>query len=122
MKNKSLWLVLVSVVVVSFSMLLWQGAEIFRYAPPIPEQIASADGSVLFTKEGILQGQMVWRSVGGHETGSIWGHGSYVAPDWNADWLHREMANSTSKCDTSPTQPEPILERRPQAACSQGIS
>ena len=27
-----------------------------------------------------------------------------------------KMANSTSKCDTSPTQPEPILERRPQAA------
>ena len=25
-----------------------------------------------------------WRS------GPIWGHGSYVAPDWTADWLHRE--------------------------------
>jgi nitric oxide reductase subunit B len=24
------------------------------------------------------------------EIGSIWGHGSYVAPDWTADWLHRE--------------------------------
>jgi nitric oxide reductase subunit B len=24
------------------------------------------------------------------EVGSIWGHGSYVAPDWTADWLHRE--------------------------------
>ena len=22
--------------------------------------------------------------------GTIWGHGAYVAPDWNADWLHRE--------------------------------
>ncbi|MCZ6564960.1 MAG: hypothetical protein O6852_02350 [Gammaproteobacteria bacterium] len=22
--------------------------------------------------------------------GSIWGHGSYLAPDWSADWLHRE--------------------------------
>ncbi|HVP49394.1 MAG TPA: nitric-oxide reductase large subunit, partial [Bryobacteraceae bacterium] len=22
--------------------------------------------------------------------GTIWGHGSYVAPDWTADWLHRE--------------------------------
>jgi len=22
--------------------------------------------------------------------GSVWGHGSYVAPDWTADWLHRE--------------------------------
>jgi nitric oxide reductase subunit B len=28
--------------------------------------------------------------MGGMEQGSIWGHGSYVAPDWSADWLHRE--------------------------------
>ena len=91
MKNRSLWLVLISIIVVSFSILLWQGVEIFRHAPPIPKQVVSTDGSVLFTKEDILQGQLVWRSIGGHETGSIWGHGSYVAPDWNADWLHREI-------------------------------
>src|SRR5690606_26731936 len=24
------------------------------------------------------------------QLGSIWGHGGYVAPDWSADWLHRE--------------------------------
>ena len=30
--------------------------------------------------------------MGGMEVGSIWGHGSYVAPDWSADWLHREAA------------------------------
>src|SRR5262245_58749536 len=24
------------------------------------------------------------------ELGSIWGHGGYVAPDWSADWVHRE--------------------------------
>jgi nitric oxide reductase subunit B len=24
------------------------------------------------------------------QQGSIWGHGGYVAPDWSADWLHRE--------------------------------
>src|SRR6185312_16502132 len=29
--------------------------------------------------------------MGGMEVGSIWGHGSYVAPDWTADWLHREL-------------------------------
>ena len=28
--------------------------------------------------------------MGGMEVGSIWGHGSDVAPDWTADWLHRE--------------------------------
>jgi nitric oxide reductase subunit B len=32
----------------------------------------------------------VWQSIGGQEIGSIWGHGAYVAPDWSADWLHRE--------------------------------
>ncbi|MDX1752451.1 MAG: nitric-oxide reductase large subunit, partial [Salinimicrobium sediminis] len=28
--------------------------------------------------------------MGGQEVGSIWGHGAYTAPDWTADWLHRE--------------------------------
>lgn len=28
--------------------------------------------------------------MGGMQSGSIWGHGSYVAPDWTADYLHRE--------------------------------
>ena len=28
--------------------------------------------------------------MGGQQLGSIWGHGAYVAPDWSADWLHRE--------------------------------
>src|SRR5690606_23958913 len=29
--------------------------------------------------------------VGGMQLGSIWGHGAYQAPDWTADWLHREL-------------------------------
>jgi nitric oxide reductase subunit B len=28
--------------------------------------------------------------MGGQEVGSIWGHGAYTAPDWTADYLHRE--------------------------------
>jgi nitric oxide reductase subunit B len=39
-----------------------------------------------------LAGQNVWQTLGGMELGSVWGHGSYVAPDWTADWLHREAA------------------------------
>src|SRR5262249_19493096 len=35
-------------------------------------------------------GPHVWQTMGGMEIGSVWGHGSYVAPDWTADWLHRE--------------------------------
>ena len=32
----------------------------------------------------------MWRRLGGMELGSVWGHGSYLAPDWTADVLHRE--------------------------------
>jgi nitric oxide reductase subunit B len=37
-----------------------------------------------------MRGQQIWQTMGGMEVGSVWGHGSYVAPDWTADWLHRE--------------------------------
>ena len=44
----------------------------------------------LFTSQEIKDGQNVWQSIGGQEIGTVWGHGAYVAPDWSADWLHRE--------------------------------
>lgn len=47
------------------------------------------DGQVLIAAEEISNGQNVW-AMGGMESGSICGHGSYVAPDWSADYLHRE--------------------------------
>ena len=45
---------------------------------------------LLMTGEQILDGQQAWQSIGGQQVGSIWGHGAYQAPDWSADWLHRE--------------------------------
>ena len=47
-------------------------------------------GDLLFSGADVLRGQDVWRSIGGQELGSVWGHGAYTAPDWTADWVHRE--------------------------------
>ncbi|MFP4143749.1 MAG: nitric-oxide reductase large subunit [Phycisphaeraceae bacterium] len=90
MRYFKLWLALALVVVGSFAVLGYYGLEIYRQAPPIPEKVVSEDGEVLFTAAEIRDGQNVWQSMGGQEVGSIWGHGAYVAPDWSADWLHRE--------------------------------
>ena len=30
------------------------------------------------------------RAPVGQEIGTIWGHGAYLAPDWSADYLHRQ--------------------------------
>src|SRR6185503_2727940 len=87
---RKLWLGLFCVIGLSFLALAYFGSEIYRQAPPIPARVVTADGAVLFTAQDIKDGQNVWQSIGGQEVGSIWGHGAYVAPDWTADWLHRE--------------------------------
>jgi len=87
---KKLWILFGLVFVLSFATLLWIGTEIFREAPPIPTQVVTTDGKVLIPEGEISNGQNVWQALGGMQIGSIWGHGSYVAPDWTADYLHRE--------------------------------
>src|SRR5690606_41528432 len=73
----------------------YYGVKSFRQTPPKPDRAvvqgeSSAQEEPIFTGEDIRNGQNVWQSMGGHQVGSVWGHGSYVAPDWTADWLHRE--------------------------------
>ena len=87
---RRLWITLAVVVIGSFAALLYYGGEVYQEAPPIPASIVTTDGQALFTGDQIQAGQDVWRSIGGQELGSIWGHGAYTAPDWTADWLHRE--------------------------------
>ena len=90
MTTKKLWIGFIAVMVISFAILLYFGNEIYRKAPPVPEKVITPDGKVLFTGQDIKDGQNVWQSLGGQEIGTVWGHGAYQAPDWSADWLHRE--------------------------------
>jgi len=90
MSLRRLWLAFGLVVVLSFAVLGWTGLRIYQEAPPVPERVVTTDGREVIRPGEIHDGQNVWQSIGGMEVGSIWGHGSYVAPDWTADWLHRE--------------------------------
>jgi len=88
---KKYWIGFITIIVLSFSVLSWVGVQIYQQAPPIPTKVVTLDGSLVFSKEDIEQGQNIWQAMGGMEMGSVWGHGSYVAPDWTADWLHKEI-------------------------------
>src|SRR5688500_4342730 len=88
--SRRLWFGLAILLIASFGVLLWVGGEIHRVMPPIPEAVVSDSGETIYTRADIETGRQVWQSIGGQQLGSIWGHGAYVAPDWSADWLHRE--------------------------------
>jgi nitric oxide reductase subunit B len=87
---KRYWVGFAVVVLGSFAVLIWVGSRIYQQAPPIADRIVTTDGVEVIASREIEIGQNVWQAMGGMQVGSIWGHGSYVAPDWTADWLHRE--------------------------------
>lgn len=120
---KTYWTGFTLVLVLSFGVLGWVGVTIYQQAPPIPEQVITPDGTVIIGNGVISAGQNVWQALGGMEVGSVWGHGSYVAPDWTADWLHREsvfilnawaMAGSGKPYDALPAEEQAGLARRLQ--------
>ncbi len=84
------WIAFCTVFFLSFAVLGWTGVRIYQEAPPIPERVVTTEGTEVLAPGTISTGQNVWQAMGGMELGSIWGHGSYVAPDWTADYLHRE--------------------------------
>lgn len=81
------WLVLICIV--TFTVLISAGAAIYKNAPPIPATVVSPQQEVILTQANIQSGQETYLARGGQHIGSIWGHGSYLAPDWTADVLHR---------------------------------
>ncbi|MEI6876590.1 MAG: cbb3-type cytochrome c oxidase subunit I, partial [Spirochaetota bacterium] len=81
---------LLFVLVLTFGVLLLGGYLINKEKPPIPALVVGPGGTPIFTGDDIKEGQQLYFSHGGQHIGTIWGHGSYLAPDWSADWLHRE--------------------------------
>ena len=94
---KKFWYLLVAVLIGAFSILGYYGFEVYREAPPIPQQYVSESGEKVITHDDILHGQTAWQTTGGMQVGSVWGHGAYQAPDWTADWLHRELKARLTK-------------------------
>lgn len=118
-----LWLILASSMVLMFAVLLYFGRQIYHQVPPLPVSVQTTAGDVLYTRAEIEKGQNIWQSLGGMQQGSVWGHGSYLAPDWSADWLHREAetllelistrdANHSSPSDQRPRELYEVLLRR----------
>jgi nitric oxide reductase subunit B len=73
----------------TFGVLLFGGYLIHREKPPIAGTVVTGSGTVVYTGADVKSGQRLYLSRGGQDMGTIWGHGSYLAPDWSADFLHR---------------------------------
>jgi nitric oxide reductase subunit B len=114
--TRRLWRWLGLIFVLSFGALGYLGWQIYLSAPPIPKQVISTDGRLLYTADQIQLGQQAWMAAGGQQLGTVWGHGSYVAPDWSADWLHREASALTALRTGEQRKATPTLSDADKAA------
>ncbi len=76
------------VFVVGMIGLIFMSVQAYRHAPPIPERVVDSEGTVVFDRQEIEAGQQVFLKYGLMQNGSIWGHGSYLGPDFSAQYLH----------------------------------
>jgi nitric oxide reductase subunit B len=55
--------------------------------PPVPREVRSADGVVLYTGDDIMGGQHLFQKYGLMQYGTLFGHGAYLGPDFTAQYL-----------------------------------
>lgn len=90
-KLSPLWRIITFLVmIVGFSILGFITSIAYDNTPPIPKQIVSPQGRVLFTRERVIQGQGVFLKNNLMEHGTLWGHGAYLGPDYSASHLHEQ--------------------------------
>ena len=59
----------------------------YTHSMPLPEQVVSEQGDVVYTGEEITSGQNVFLTRGIQQYGSVVGHGAYLGPDYTAEYL-----------------------------------
>jgi nitric oxide reductase large subunit len=65
MSYRKLWIALGLVLVISFAVLGGVGIKVLKSAPPIPSQVVTTEGRVLFDGNAIHDCQGAWQSIGG---------------------------------------------------------
>ena len=84
------WLLFAAVTFVfGFAVLSYLAVAIQREQPPIPRQVVTESGDVLFTHDDVMAGQHVFQKYGLMQYGTLFGHGAYLGPDFTAQYLHR---------------------------------
>ena len=108
----SLWLqVSLLTFAIGFAVLGYLAYRIQAEHPPIPRRVLGADGRTLFTGEDIMGGQHVFQRYGLMQYGTIFGHGAYLGPDFNAEYLHHAGLQMLERYSGSP-HPTPQARAR----------
>ncbi|MDE2450226.1 MAG: cbb3-type cytochrome c oxidase subunit I, partial [Gammaproteobacteria bacterium] len=108
---------LLAVAVVTFALLGLATQQTYRGAPPIPAQIAGADGTVLISAADVVAGKAGFQKADLMDYGSLYGMGSYFGEDYTASNLVR-LATLTETGLATQRFGKPLAELSPEDQAS----
>jgi nitric oxide reductase subunit B len=88
-EKKRLFVVFWTIAIVMVAALIYYSATLIREVPPIPQKVVAVDGTVLYTKEDVIQGKAYFQEFDLMDYGTMLGMGAYLGPDFSTTFLHK---------------------------------
>jgi len=89
MSRKGLYTAFWISAIVMVTILVVFTARLQREVPPIPEQVVSTTGEVLYTHDDVVQGKALFQQFDLMDYGTLLGMGAYLGPDFSVEFFHR---------------------------------
>ncbi len=75
--------------VVSALVLVGFSAYLVKEVPPIPAEVRSASGEILYTGDDVIAGKALFQQFDLMDYGTMLGMGAYLGPEFAGDFMHR---------------------------------
>ncbi len=80
----SFWIIAIFMV----SILIYYTANLQKEVPPIPQEVKSESGEVLYTYNDVVEGKGYFQQFDLMDWGTLLGMGAYMGPDFSTDFMH----------------------------------
>ncbi len=91
MSRKGLYTAFWIIAILMVSALIFFTARLQREVPPIPQQVVSESGDVLYTHDDVVQGKGFFQEFDLMDWGTMLGMGAYIGPDFTTNFLHNRV-------------------------------
>lgn len=88
MSRKGLYTAFWIIAIFMVSILIYYTANLQKEVPPIPKQVKSVSGEVLYTYDDVLAGKGYFQQFDLMDWGTMLGMGAYMGPDFSTDFMH----------------------------------
>lgn len=88
MSRKGLYTSFWIIALIMVTMLIYYTANLQKEVPPIPQQVTSESGEILYTYDDVVTGKAYFQEFDLMDWGTLLGMGAYMGPDFSTDFMH----------------------------------